>query len=140
MSSGNSSETYTNGSAATLGSSPPSALSGKSRAIPPKVTREAASVELKAMNSERGAVKGSIPLGEDIMQIARIGEISAMQRLFDEKKFSVNHKDEEGITPLHVRINLSSLAPILATITNLVASVISSGLRSTTSMLCASSY
>ena len=105
MSSGNSStETHTNGSFATLSSSPPSALGGKGQAIPPKVTLEDASVELKTMNSERGAVRGSIPLGEDIMQIARIGEVSAMQRLFDERKFSANHKDEEGITPLHVRI------------------------------------
>lgn len=59
------------------------------------------------MNPERGAARGSIPLGEDIMQIARIGEVPAMQRLFDEKKFSANHKDEEGITPLHVRISIS---------------------------------
>ncbi|BAE65354.1 ankyrin repeat protein [Aspergillus flavus] len=102
MSSGNSSTgTHTNGNFATLGSSPPSAVGGKGRAIPPKVTHEDASVELKTMNPERGAARGSIPLGEDIMQIARIGEVPAMQRLFDEKKFSANHKDEEGITPLH---------------------------------------
>lgn len=55
------------------------------------------------MKPERGVVKGSIPLGEDIMQIARIGEIPAMRRLFDEKKFTANHQDDEGITPLHVR-------------------------------------
>ncbi|KAE8349296.1 Palmitoyltransferase akr1 [Aspergillus coremiiformis] len=102
MSSGNSStETQINSSSTTLTSSPPSTLSGKGRVIPPKVTQEDVSVELKNMNSERGVVKGSIPLGEDIMQIARIGEVSAMQRLFDEKKFSANHKDDEGITPLH---------------------------------------
>ena len=108
MSSGNSSTgTHTNGNFATLGSSPPSAVGGKGRAIPPKATHEDASVELKTMNSERGAARGSIPLGEDIMQIARIGEFPAMQRLFDEKKFSANHKDEEGITPLDVRISIN---------------------------------
>ncbi|RAH73614.1 uncharacterized protein BO66DRAFT_388712 [Aspergillus aculeatinus CBS 121060] len=36
------------------------------------------------------------------MQIARIGEISVMQKLFDEEKFRADYKDEEGITPLHV--------------------------------------
>ncbi|GMF80284.1 unnamed protein product [Aspergillus oryzae] len=113
MSSGNSSTgTHTNGNFATLGSSPPSTVGGKGRAIPPKVTHEDASVELKTMNPERGAARGSIPLGEDIMQIARIGEVPAMQRLFDEKKFSANHKDEEGITPLHVRYNILHLATI----------------------------
>jgi hypothetical protein len=50
-----------------------------------------------------GPPKGSIPLGEDVMQLARMGEIGAMQNLFTAKKFTANHRDEEGITPLHVR-------------------------------------
>lgn len=36
------------------------------------------------------------------MQLARIGEIGAMQNLFATKKLTANHRDEEGITPLHV--------------------------------------
>lgn len=36
------------------------------------------------------------------MQLARIGEIGAMQNLFVTKKLTANHRDEEGITPLHV--------------------------------------
>jgi palmitoyltransferase len=47
--------------------------------------------------------KGSVPVEEDIMQLARTGEIGAMQNLFTAKKFTANHRDEEGITPLHVR-------------------------------------
>jgi palmitoyltransferase len=90
-----------NGSAA-LGLSPPSAPSGKSAATPPKVATDDASVELNSMKPERSPAK-SIPLGEDIMQVARIGEVSVMQKLFDEKKFTANYSDEEGITPLHVR-------------------------------------
>jgi palmitoyltransferase len=35
------------------------------------------------------------------MQLARIGEIGAMQNLFATKKLTANHRDEEGITPLH---------------------------------------
>ncbi|KAJ5117068.1 hypothetical protein N7526_011177 [Penicillium atrosanguineum] len=58
-----------------------------------------ADVELKTMAPS--APKRSIPLGEDIMQLARIGEIGAMQNLFATKKLTANHRDEEGITPLH---------------------------------------
>lgn len=36
------------------------------------------------------------------MQLARIGEIGAMQNLFTTKKLTASHRDEEGITPLHV--------------------------------------
>lgn len=75
----------------------------KSSTSPPKGTQQDASVELKNMKSERDGARGSIPLGEDIMQIARIGEVPAMQRIFEEKKLTARYKDEEGITPLHVR-------------------------------------
>lgn len=77
----------------------------KSSTSPSKAMQPDASVEMKAMKPERdGGAKGSIPLGEDIMQIARIGEVPAMQRIFEEKKMSARYTDEEGITPLHVRI------------------------------------
>ncbi|KAI9036588.1 ankyrin repeat domain-containing DHHC palmitoyltransferase family protein [Aspergillus affinis] len=102
MPSGTSStESQSGSSSAGLSSSSPSAPNGKSTTAPPKVAREDASVELKNMKPDRATVKGSIPLGEDIMQIARIGEIPAMRRLFEEKKFTANHQDDEGITPLH---------------------------------------
>lgn len=55
---------------------------------------------MKSMRPD--APKGSIPLGEDIMQLARIGEIGAMQNLLAKKKVTANHRDGEGITPLHV--------------------------------------
>lgn len=55
--------------------------------------------------------KGSIPLGEDVMQLARMGEIGAMQNLFAAKKFTANHRDEEGITPLHVRSSMEAAQP-----------------------------
>ncbi|THC91666.1 hypothetical protein EYZ11_008861 [Aspergillus tanneri] len=94
-------EPQSSSSSAGLSSSSPSVVNGKGTTTFPKVTHEDASVELKNMKPERGGIKGAIPLGEDIMQIARIGEIPAMQGLFDEKKFSANYKDDEGITPLH---------------------------------------
>lgn len=83
--------------------SSPTGPNGKGTTSPPKVTQHDANVEMKSVKSGREGVKGSIPLGEDIMQIARIGEVSVMQRMFEEKKLTANHKDEEGITPLHVR-------------------------------------
>lgn len=58
-------------------------------------------VEMKSLRPD--PPKGSIPLGEDVMQLARMGEIGAMQNLFTAKRFTANHRDEEGITPLHVR-------------------------------------
>jgi hypothetical protein len=47
----------------------------------------------------------SMPVEEDIMQLARLGEIGAMQKLFDSGKFDATFKDEQGITPLHVWID-----------------------------------
>ena len=46
--------------------------------------------------------KPSLPVEEDIMQLARLGEIAAIQKLFDGGKFDATYKDEQGITPLHV--------------------------------------
>ncbi|KAJ5546998.1 hypothetical protein N7494_004583 [Penicillium frequentans] len=82
----------------TLGSSP----SGQSSGSTPTgngSTPLNTDVELTSM--QPNAPRPSIPLGEDIMQLARIGEIGAMQNLFATKKLTANHKDAEGITPLH---------------------------------------
>lgn len=43
-----------------------------------------------------------LPLEEDIMQLARLGEIGGIQKLFATGKFDATYHDEEGITPLHV--------------------------------------
>jgi hypothetical protein len=48
--------------------------------------------------------KPSLPVEEDVMQLARLGEIRAIQKLFDGGKFDATYQDEQGITPLHVRI------------------------------------
>lgn len=67
-----------------------------------KETPTPSNTDVEMKNMQSNAPKGSIPLGEDIMQLARIGEIGAMQNLFATKKLTANHRDEEGITPLHV--------------------------------------
>jgi hypothetical protein len=89
-------------SAAAMSSSSPSAPTGKAAPAPPKFTQADDGVELKDMESGSGVAKASLPIEEDIMQLARLGEIAAMQKLFDTKKFSAKYKDEEGITALHV--------------------------------------
>lgn len=48
--------------------------------------------------------KPTLPVEEDLMQLARLGEIGAIQKLFDSGKYDATYKDEQGITPLHVRI------------------------------------
>jgi hypothetical protein len=55
-------------------------------------------VELKEMDP----AKPSLPVEEDIMQLARLGEIGAIQKLFESGKFDAKYKDDQGITPLHV--------------------------------------
>ncbi|KAL8752879.1 MAG: hypothetical protein Q9184_005591 [Pyrenodesmia sp. 2 TL-2023] len=45
--------------------------------------------------------EAKLPLHEDIMQLARLGEIGPIQRLFDEGKYKATHTDSENITPLH---------------------------------------
>ncbi|KAL2002060.1 hypothetical protein VTN02DRAFT_742 [Thermoascus thermophilus] len=88
-------------SAADRSSSSPSAPNGKATPAPSKVTQPDESVELKNMASESDEVKAPLPVEEDIMQLARLGEVAAVQKLFESKKFTAKYKDEEGITPLH---------------------------------------
>lgn len=77
--------------------SSPTAI-GKSSVAPPQTSD---GVEMKNLGD--GSGKGSsLPVEEDIMQIARIGDVAAMQRLFETKKYTAKYADEEGITPLHV--------------------------------------
>lgn len=39
----------------------------------------------------------------DIMQLARVGDIVGMEKLFESGEFDATYSDDEGITPLHVR-------------------------------------
>ncbi|KOS22207.1 Palmitoyltransferase AKR1 [Escovopsis weberi] len=49
---------------------------------------------------------GSLPAdgpapAPDIMQLARIGDIAAMEKLFETGEYDATYSDDEGITPLH---------------------------------------
>jgi ankyrin repeat protein len=48
---------------------------------------------------------------EDIMQLARLGDIPAMEKLFESKGYDATYMDDEGITPLHVRLALGAFPP-----------------------------
>jgi hypothetical protein len=61
----------------------------KSEAVPPQVNMA-------------GVEANKAPLLEDVMQLARLGDIEPMRRLFEQGKSSADFKDSEGITPLHV--------------------------------------
>lgn len=46
---------------------------------------------------------------DDIMQFARTGDVPAMEKLFESGDFDATYADDEGITPLHVRLPSSAL-------------------------------
>jgi hypothetical protein len=46
---------------------------------------------------------------EDIMQLARLGDVPAIERLYESGKFDATYCDAEGITPLHVCAPLRSV-------------------------------
>lgn len=103
---------------------PPSALAnGKASAAPPKVTGEG-KVELDKM----APPEDKLPLHEDIMQLARLGEIGPIQTLFETGKFNARYKDQENITPLHVSQHVTSGT------TRWLCLQAGSGLQSTTTM------
>ena len=66
---------------------------------------EAVNMELDQMKQADDGVK--LPLHEDILQLAMLGEIGPIQKLLDEGKYIITYKDEQEITPLHV-LNLRS--------------------------------
>lgn len=99
----------------------------KAAAIAPKLS-DSGHVELEEM----------LPSGpdatpaEDIMQLARIGDIQGIEKLYSTGKYDALYCDAEGITPLHVpRPAQSQLATLVL--------ISGSGRRLTTNMLCVSS-
>jgi hypothetical protein len=74
-------------------------MASSASATPPEVDGHATGEhELDDMADK----KPGLPVEEDIMQLARLGEIAAIQKLFDSGKFDATYKDDQGITPLHV--------------------------------------
>ncbi|KAK4210704.1 putative palmitoyltransferase [Rhypophila decipiens] len=78
------------GSSAPGGSSAPAQPPTKSGTATPKLNNE----------MELGDLPGDAPQN-DIMQMARIGDIPGMEKLFESADYDATYTDEEGITPLH---------------------------------------
>ncbi len=83
---------------------PPAQPSSKATATAPKLNSE---------DMEMGHVptNGIAPPEPDIMQLARIGDIPTMQKLFETRDLDATYVDNEGITPLHVSPRLSPPLP-----------------------------
>jgi len=73
------------------------------------------------MAASNGSVKGAedaknegkeptpLPIEDDLMALARLGELRAIQKLFDSGKYNASSADEQGITALHVRSTKHSM-------------------------------
>jgi len=46
-----------------------------------------------------------LPVEDDLMALARLGELRAIQKLFDSGKYTAASTDDQGITALHVRLS-----------------------------------
>jgi hypothetical protein len=81
---------------ATKGSPSLAIMNGKAAAVAPKLSDDD-HVEMNDI-----IASGPEEVEDDIMQLARIGDIQAMEKLFDSGKYEATYCDAEGITPLHV--------------------------------------
>ena len=66
-------------------------------------SHELISEDVELDHVQNGEAKAALSLEDDIMQCARLGESGLIKKLFDAGKYDAKYKDEEGITPLHVR-------------------------------------
>lgn len=78
--------------------------SASQQAAAPAQPSSKSSTAAPKLNSEMEM--GNLPGGDDvpveIMQLARIGDIPAMEKLFESGNYDATYADDEGITPLHV--------------------------------------
>lgn len=99
----------------------------------------AATPKLNSQDMEMGDLPGgdAAAAQPDIMQLARVGNMAGMEKLFESSEYDATYTDDEGITPLHVCNSRPSLVSPFSRPASLTR--LSSGLPSTTSMPCASS-
>lgn len=95
------------GSSASAASSTssPIRLATKATAASPKLNKdnmEMGTVQPAADASAQQPTQPDVPAEDDIMQLARLGDVSAMEQLFAKGEHDATYTDDEGITPLHV--------------------------------------
>ncbi len=81
----------------------PAQPAAKGDAAMPKLNNE---VEMGDLPGGGGG--GGKTAETDIMQIARVGDVVAMQKLLEAGDYDATFTDDEGITPLHVGVLLPS--------------------------------
>lgn len=79
-----------------------SSASTKGAVLPPVVAKSASHLELREMMGTN-PTQDYVPVEEDIMKLAMAGDVKGIQYLLDVGKFAATHKDDTGVTPLHVR-------------------------------------
>jgi palmitoyltransferase len=81
-----------------------------------------ATPKLNSQDMEMGNISGgdASPTQPDIMQLARVGDIAGMEKLFESSEYDATYTDGEGITPLHVRASRTSISPLLVLTLTLV--------------------
>lgn len=109
------------------GAATPSISNAKAAAAAPRLS-DSNHVELESIMPNGQPVNPD----EDIMQFARMGDIPAIESLYESAKFDASYCDAEGITPLHVCLPFSALP------CSLLTSVLS-GPPSIINMRCANS-
>lgn len=80
--------------------SPSSASNGGPRDVT-KISTESSDGAQHELEDIKSA-KPALPIEEDLMGLARLGELRGIQKLFDSGKYNANSADEQGITALHV--------------------------------------
>lgn len=82
---------------------PPNSLPTPATTRSTERSPHSASEDVELVPVQNGDANTPLRLEEDIMQCARLGETGLIKRLFDTGRFDAKYKDDEGITPLHVR-------------------------------------
>ncbi|CRK44203.1 hypothetical protein BN1723_000889 [Verticillium longisporum] len=77
--------------------------SASSPAAPTQPANKGAAVAPAINDMEMGAVADAraTPPENDIMQLARVGNVAGMEKLFESGEYDATYHDDEGITPLH---------------------------------------
>ena len=86
--------------------------------------------------SDLEASPPQLPVEQDLMQLARLGELRGIQKLFDSGRYNAKSTDEQGITALHVRRKWAGLGYCVKWNDGLIGKYYS-GLLSTVTMLSA---
>lgn len=74
----------------------------KSSAAAPKLNSDMEMADIPGSGDDEQKPQQGHQEEDDIMQLARLGDIQAMEKLFESKGYDATYTDDEGITPLHV--------------------------------------